>query len=195
MTHCVTRAPAGLTQLLTARLVLYTHPPFSRIHPDISLWHLSASDTPTASPPSAPPSIATTSPSSTFSKRSSPRRRLYRRVRGVRGALLPSCVHPRTRCAISVKAGYPPRDLTLIPELPVSSLGLAAGEQIIVSETPGGGGSAPFQASAPQATPAAPAAATRAGAPSAAVMPPSSNGPVHVEMRDGSFFIHRVCIV
>ncbi|KAL1663246.1 hypothetical protein EV715DRAFT_195843 [Schizophyllum commune] len=91
-----------------------------------------------------------------------------------------------------LKAGYPPRDLTLIPELPVSSLGLAAGEQIIVSETPGGGGSAPFQASAPQATPAAPAAATRAGAPSAAVMPPSSNGPVHVEMRDGSFFIHRV---
>ncbi|KAL1742389.1 hypothetical protein HDZ31DRAFT_43352 [Schizophyllum fasciatum] len=86
-----------------------------------------------------------------------------------------------------LKAGYPPRDLTLVPELPMSSLGLGTGEQIIVSETPGGGAAAaaPLQAAA--------AAAPRAGAPSAAVVPPSTaNGPAHVEMRDGSFFIHRV---
>ncbi|KAH7889389.1 hypothetical protein F5I97DRAFT_1994140 [Phlebopus sp. FC_14] len=33
-----------------------------------------------------------------------------------------------------IKSGYPPQPLTLIPELPLSSLGLAAGEQIIVSQ-------------------------------------------------------------
>ncbi|TRM62601.1 hypothetical protein BD626DRAFT_548466 [Schizophyllum amplum] len=87
-----------------------------------------------------------------------------------------------------LKAGYPPRDLALIPELPVSSLGLASGEQIIVSETAGpSGGAAPSQAAS-----AAVPASTPASAPSAAVMPPSSNGPAHVEMADGSFFIHRV---
>lgn len=36
----------------------------------------------------------------------------------------------------AVKTGYPPRSLTLIPELPFSSLGIIAGDQIIVSEIP-----------------------------------------------------------
>ncbi|KAJ7097745.1 hypothetical protein B0H15DRAFT_617176 [Mycena belliarum] len=34
----------------------------------------------------------------------------------------------------NLKSGYPPRTLTIVPELPVSSLGIASGEQIIVSE-------------------------------------------------------------
>ncbi|KAG6833689.1 hypothetical protein H0H87_002885 [Tephrocybe sp. NHM501043] len=37
----------------------------------------------------------------------------------------------------SLKAGYPPHALTMIPELPIESLGLKPGEQIIVSELPG----------------------------------------------------------
>lgn len=34
----------------------------------------------------------------------------------------------------SLKAGYPPKVLTIVPELPITSLGLNPGEQIIVSE-------------------------------------------------------------
>jgi len=34
-----------------------------------------------------------------------------------------------------VKCGYPPRTLTLIPELPVSSLGIEKGDQLMVQET------------------------------------------------------------
>jgi len=36
-----------------------------------------------------------------------------------------------------VKAGYPPQVLTVIPELPLASLGIKSGEQLIVSELPG----------------------------------------------------------
>lgn len=35
--------------------------------------------------------------------------------------------HPR-----AVKAGYPPHPLTLVPELPIDSLGLKQGEQLVV---------------------------------------------------------------
>ena len=35
----------------------------------------------------------------------------------------------------AVKCGYPPRTLTLIPELPVSSLGIEKGDQIMVNES------------------------------------------------------------
>lgn len=34
-----------------------------------------------------------------------------------------------------MKTGYPPRPLTLVPELPLSSLDLKSGEQLIVQET------------------------------------------------------------
>lgn len=36
-----------------------------------------------------------------------------------------------------MKSGYPPKALTLIPELPLSSLGLQRGEQLIVTSKPG----------------------------------------------------------
>lgn len=46
-------------------------------------------------------------------------------------------VPPDTRIyGIVVKSGYPPRTLTIIPELPLTSLGLKTGEQLIVSENP-----------------------------------------------------------
>jgi ubiquitin thioesterase OTU1 len=36
-----------------------------------------------------------------------------------------------------VKSGYPPQSLTIVPELPLSSLGLKQGDQIIVSQKAG----------------------------------------------------------
>ncbi|KAF8892453.1 hypothetical protein BD779DRAFT_1509184 [Infundibulicybe gibba] len=73
----------------------------------------------------------------------------------------------------SLKCGYPPRQLTLVPELPLSSLGLVNGDQIIVSEL----------AAPPPSAPAAPIAPDR---PTAA-----ASGPDSVQV-DGSFLIHRI---
>jgi len=39
----------------------------------------------------------------------------------------------------SLKAGYPPNSLTLIPQLPLSSLGLKKGDQLIVTQASGAG--------------------------------------------------------
>lgn len=38
-----------------------------------------------------------------------------------------------------VKSGYPPKGLTLVPELPLSSLGLQRGDQLTVTAKPGSG--------------------------------------------------------
>ncbi|KAG6860407.1 hypothetical protein C0995_011526 [Termitomyces sp. Mi166 len=104
----------------------------------------------------------------------------------------------------SLKAGYPPHSLTLIPELPVESLGLKAGEQIIVAELPDvaassapvppisnrstedsrlSTGSSPFEFSAPGSFP--PLSLTHRPAPS------QSSGPDYVET-DGGILIHRI---
>ncbi|KAJ7199307.1 hypothetical protein C8J57DRAFT_1415997 [Mycena rebaudengoi] len=115
----------------------------------------------------------------------------------------------------NLKSGYPPRTLTIVPELPLSSLGLKAGEQIIVSEVAESSGvarstnnkppssssssSSPFlspTAAAPtsgsRAAPAA-ASAREPAAPSRAVVTPPAraSGPTAVET-DGSFLVHRV---
>lgn len=93
-----------------------------------------------------------------------------------------------------VKSGYPPRALTIIPELPFDSLGLQRGDQIIVSEVPNPDTHIPSvqppapvgPVSRPTQPPPLPAANTRP--------PPRSqepSGPDHVEV-DGSFLIHRV---
>ncbi|KAF4603798.1 ubiquitin-specific protease otu1 [Pleurotus pulmonarius] len=74
-----------------------------------------------------------------------------------------------------LKAGYPPRDLQLVPQLPVSSLGLRSGDQIIL--TPGA--PAPPTSAPRQPQPPAPSA-------------PAGKGPVHVATSDGSFLVHRV---
>ncbi|KAF5358363.1 hypothetical protein D9756_001427 [Leucocoprinus leucothites] len=87
----------------------------------------------------------------------------------------------------AVKTGYPPRPLTLIPELPFSSLGIVAGDQIIVSEAPGSNqsGNAPHPSSnlieARPLTDNSP-------------LPPSSkpSGPDFVDTGDGSVLVHRV---
>ncbi|KAJ7632808.1 hypothetical protein FB45DRAFT_832127 [Roridomyces roridus] len=78
----------------------------------------------------------------------------------------------------TLKTGYPPIALEIVPELPISSLGLKASDQIIVSEN------------AP-----APAAPNPAPAPTAALptprTAPTTSGPDAVEV-DGSFLIHRI---
>lgn len=100
-----------------------------------------------------------------------------------------------------VKSGYPPRALTLVPELPVQSLGLLKGDQLIVNESTDLGSSA---AAAPQRVQplaqsarsnvqprpsAAPPVSASAQAPTTRSQP--SPGPDHLEL-DGGFLIHRV---
>ncbi|KAJ7685374.1 hypothetical protein DFH06DRAFT_1264634 [Mycena polygramma] len=110
----------------------------------------------------------------------------------------------------NLKSGYPPRTLTVVPELPLSSLGLSAGEQIIVSDNGSGDVNKPHPPSSPflnpsssssSRTPHAVSTAPSSRAPPAsppsrptpaAVRPPASaSGPDAVET-DGSFLVHRV---
>lgn len=94
-----------------------------------------------------------------------------------------------------VKSGYPPQPLTLIPELPLSSLGLRSGDQIIVSAsaeanvTRSGPASPPNQRSAPP-----PSAQKRSdpapGNPKSAPQP--SGGQADHVQTDGGVLIHRV---
>ncbi|KAJ4487824.1 hypothetical protein J3R30DRAFT_3695484 [Lentinula aciculospora] len=98
----------------------------------------------------------------------------------------------------SLKTGYPPRSLNLIsPELPISSLGLKGGDQLIVSEEPESASrviSTPSsstakldrQPAAPPTSRALPQASSTRSTPSS-----SSNGPVHVPT-DGGVLVHRV---
>jgi len=99
-----------------------------------------------------------------------------------------------------VKSGYPPRPLTIVPELPVSSLGLQRGDQIIVSEAPAdttsGSSSIPLQSPSRSAAAASRSAPTRTSVPAPAPAPaptpkPTDSGPDAVEV-DGSFLVHRV---
>lgn len=87
-----------------------------------------------------------------------------------------------------MKAGYPPHQLTLIPELPVSSLGLANGDQIILTQT-AALSSASTQPIAPAPAPQ-PARATTSPSKGAAV---SGSGPDNVPT-EGGVLVHRVCL-
>ncbi|KAI0043971.1 OTU-domain-containing protein [Auriscalpium vulgare] len=97
-----------------------------------------------------------------------------------------------------LKAGYPPRQLTgVIPELPLSSLGLAPGDQIIVTQKTAAAPTASL-VSAPRlpVDPGAsivnpPASLGRTAPPPRAVVPPASSGPDHVRT-EGGFLVHRV---
>ncbi|KAF8478372.1 OTU-domain-containing protein [Russula ochroleuca] len=104
--------------------------------------------------------------------------------------------------AQDLKAGYPPRSLTaVIPELPLSSLGLAPGDQLIVVQKSGSATPPGVTSAAPSLLPANP----NPHPPPAARPTPSSNprqvapvlstaeddGPDYVEV-DGGYLIHRV---
>ncbi|KZS91067.1 OTU-domain-containing protein [Sistotremastrum niveocremeum HHB9708] len=114
-----------------------------------------------------------------------------------------------------LKLGYPPRSLTLVPELPITSLNLKPGDQLTVIESKGsnavgGGGishsSKPMNTSgssttqrgpsslvgaAPGANRKVPASAPPIRAPPPASAKPSSSGPERVSIRSGTL-IHRV---
>lgn len=96
-----------------------------------------------------------------------------------------------------VKSGYPPRALTIVPELPFDSLGLQRSDQIIVSEIPNPDAQIP---SVLQTQPLAGPVSRQNQPPLPAPIqspPPKSQshlGPDHVEV-DGSFLIHRVSMM
>ena len=122
------------------------------------------------------------------------------------------CAHRQSCLGLShayffvVKAGYPPRSLTaVIPELPLSSLGLAPGDQLIVNQKSGSAAPPTGVTSTAQSLPTNPRAVVN---PSASLPTPSSNtaqaapalsttrngGPDHVEV-DGSYLVHRVRVI
>ena len=90
-----------------------------------------------------------------------------------------------TLMCVVVKVGYPPKSLTLIPELPISSLGLSKGEQLIVNQNSRGsnaksttGTSSPGIVPQPSPRPPAPAQ-------------PTANEPDSVET-EGGYLVHTV---
>ncbi|KAI9511122.1 OTU-domain-containing protein [Russula earlei] len=104
--------------------------------------------------------------------------------------------------AQDLKAGYPPRSLTaVIPELPLSSLGLAPGDQLIVIQKsgsaapPGVTSSTPSLSVNPRTFNTFPAPLpTLSSNPDQAALGLSTlgnDGPDHVEV-DGGYLIHRI---
>ncbi len=127
----------------------------------------------------------------------------------VRFTICNSLPHPTSHSLhtllYAVKAGYPPRSLTaVIPELPLSSLGLAPGDQLIVVQKSGSAApSGVTSVAAPTGTSSSssPVNPTYPGHTPAAARPtPSSNpapskiedvGPDYVST-DGGYLIHTV---
>lgn len=102
----------------------------------------------------------------------------------------------------SVKAGYPPHALTLVPELPIDSLGLKQGEQLIVTqraEATHRPAATMASATASTALPSSPAASVTGQTASQVrrpeTPPPStrpSSSPDYVQT-EGGYLVHRVC--
>ncbi|KAI8998651.1 OTU-domain-containing protein [Trametes punicea] len=103
-----------------------------------------------------------------------------------------------------LKAGYPPHPLTLVPELPIDSLGLKTGEQLVVTQRSSSGlthgSGAPPRASAGAGVgvfpPSSPAAAMTGMTASQVREPPPTSparggGPDYVPTSNG-YLIHRV---
>ncbi|GJE90719.1 OTU-domain-containing protein [Phanerochaete sordida] len=95
-----------------------------------------------------------------------------------------------------LKAGYPPHALTLIPELPLESLGLKAGEQLMVTQMRGATRPPPAANAVSDVAPAAPmtgltrAQATGPSTPAPAPSAPAS-GPDYVPT-EGGYLVHRI---
>ena len=109
-------------------------------------------------------------------------------------------------CTFAVKAGYPPRSLTaVIPELPLSSLGLAPGDQLIVNQKSGSAAPPTGVTSTAQTLPTSPRAlvnrsatlptpSLNAAQAASALSTTTSGGPDHVEV-DGGYLVHRVRVI
>ncbi|KAI0086168.1 OTU-domain-containing protein [Irpex rosettiformis] len=94
-----------------------------------------------------------------------------------------------------LKAGYPPHGLTLIPELPIESLGLKQGEQLIVTQN-AEAAHAHRPAASPQAgvgdSPAVPMTGLTASQVRDSVSPsPGPSGPDYV-LTEGGYLVHRI---
>lgn len=94
-----------------------------------------------------------------------------------------------------MKSGYPPKSLTIVPELPLESLGIKRGEQLIVTQRSGtsasrpGPPSIPAQPQAPVQPREEPESLFTSGSGRAANT--SSGGPDSVQT-DAGFLVHRV---
>jgi ubiquitin thioesterase OTU1 len=99
----------------------------------------------------------------------------------------------------AVKSGYPPQSLTIVPELPLSSLGLRKGEQIIVSQRTGAAALARSSPPNPKADSPPPDRTPTSGSsfypgllsggPSNAASQTAESDSVRT---DGGFLVHRV---
>ena len=89
-----------------------------------------------------------------------------------------------------VKAGYPPKNLTLIPELPISSLGLSKGEQLIVNQNGRGQGT---KSTPPRSATGVPSTGVvqRPSARPSAPAQPTTNEPDSIRT-EGGYLVHRV---
>ncbi|KAG2111665.1 uncharacterized protein F5147DRAFT_771810 [Suillus discolor] len=89
-----------------------------------------------------------------------------------------------------LRSGYPPRSLTIVPELPLSSLGLKPGDQVIVNQNISSSVRAP--PSPPKAKPASsqPPQASLSQ-PNSSRLAPRSSGPDCVETPNGAL-VHRI---
>ncbi|KAI0647033.1 OTU-domain-containing protein [Trametes meyenii] len=99
-----------------------------------------------------------------------------------------------------LKAGYPPHPLTLVPELPIDSLGLQQGEQLVVTQRstgishgsgqPARSTTSPFPAPSPAAAMTG-LTASQARSPVSRAESAKSGGPEYVLTSNG-YLIHRV---
>ena len=91
-----------------------------------------------------------------------------------------------------VKCGYPPRALTLIPELPASSLGIGRGDQLMVNESKGPSSTTSAPAPAPS-RPQPPRQNHKPVQSQAKATALSASGPDFVPV-PGGVLVHRVCV-
>ena len=102
-----------------------------------------------------------------------------------------------------VKSGYPPQSLTIVPELPLSSLGLRQGEQIIVSQKASARG--PSSMSKPMSSAPAPSIGSTARSTGNSSFAPADSNPSPTPSKpsgkpdtvrtEGGFLVHRVSII
>ncbi|KAG0699640.1 hypothetical protein DFH29DRAFT_935692 [Suillus ampliporus] len=88
-----------------------------------------------------------------------------------------------------IRSGYPPHSLTTIPELPLSSLGLKPGDQVIVNQNASSPAGAPPSPKAKPVTSQPPQASL--SQPNSSRLAPSGSGPDYVDTPNG-VLVHRI---
>lgn len=166
-------------------------------------WHHFVFATLGVSPPSRSTSIV--SRYKIFSKKSTLYHKFCRLSRTVRSTSSRSySVRAIKFLYAAVKSGYPPQTLTIVPELPLPSLGLKQGEQIIVSSKAGAtvrGPSPPPKPKPTAPTPTRPPVSNsvpRSNIGAGLLPVTSSNAKQAAEpasvVTDGGYLVHRVSL-